>query len=935
MKKFRTPFWLIIAVLALTSCGKKPSSEAPSEGTSTITTSRDTTESEVVTSEGPSSETGSQSEQTHFTITWKNYNSQVLEVDENVAKGTMPKYDGATPTRPADETYTYSFNGWDPEPVPVVANAIYTAKYKTTLKEVVDPRDFVFAEVGDGYTLCGYYGNASTVVIPETYNNKPVVALEQWAFYNQDNLVSVTLPNNLRKIGEDAFADCDNLKVVNFGNGVEEIALMAFDSCPSLETISLPDSVERIYAQAFANCPALTTVRMSVNIKSFSDEVFYNSPAVNYTVYENGLYLGSGTHGAHLVFVKMVDKTQATLKLHPDTRIIANRACANSSLTEVTFWGNKLHTIGYSAFANCANLTSIYLPNIVSKIEGSAFENCGLTSVTLGTGVKEIGNSAFEDCQVLETIKVPDDLEKIGLYAFYSCPKLPTTEYDYGRYLGTTTNAHLILLESTLQTMTAIEIHSDTRLIAPGALYNSSKLTTVNIPANVRFIGREAFASCYLLDSFTVDSANEYYYTPTNNKALMEKETHRLLYGLNGGYIPETTKIIGELAFKGRSLTEAITIPNSVTTIEFAAFESTRIPSVIIPDSVTKMEQSIFRYCEKLASVMLSNNLNVIDEWTFYNCESLTSISIPDSVSIIKERAFSNCNVLATVNLGAGLVFIDDVSFQSCVALNNLVFPDSLRVIRNSGFTNCQNLTSISIPKELVYIGPAAFAECPLITSITVASENRYFDDRENCNAVIEKKTNKMVVGCNVSTIPSTVVALGAYLFAGCTFESITIPATITVLENSVFNGCINLKTVVIQSAITKIANYTFNGCRALTSVNIPETVTEIGDSAFYNCSALTELKLPANLITIGSWCFGGCNKLTQIIIPASVTTIGYYAVRNCALLTIYAEATSLPEGWDENWNPSNRPVYWYSETANYDGEHWRYVSGVPTVWAE
>lgn len=142
--------------------------------------------------------------------------------------------------------HIYSFNGWDPEPVPVVADATYVAKYKTALKEVVDPRDFVFADTGEGYTLCGYYGSASRVVIPETYNDKPVVSLEKWAFFNLDNLVSVTLPNNLRKIGEDVFADCDNLKHVDFGNGVQEIGFMAFNHCPSLEAISLPDSVETI-----------------------------------------------------------------------------------------------------------------------------------------------------------------------------------------------------------------------------------------------------------------------------------------------------------------------------------------------------------------------------------------------------------------------------------------------------------------------------------------------------------------------------------------------------------------------------------------------------------------------------------------------------------------------------------------------------------------
>lgn len=127
----------------------------------------------------------------------------------------------------------------------------------------------------------------------------------------------------------------------------------------------------------------------------------------------------------------------------------------------------------------------------------------------------------------------------------------------------------------------------------------------------------------------------------------------------------------------------------------------------------------------------------------------------------------------------------------------------------------------------------------------------------------------------------------------------------------------------------------TFSHCTSLTSVNIPETVTEIGGSAFYNCKVLPEIKLHANLEKIGSWCFGRCTILPQIVIPRSVTNIARSAFSSCANLTIYAEATALPDGWHADWNDGNRPVYWYSETANYDGSHWRYVDGVPTVWAE
>lgn len=70
-----------------------------------------------------------------YTVTWKNYNGNVLETDTNVAKGDMPSYDGETPVKPKDETYTYTFSGWDPEVSAVTGDVEYTAQF--TQSEIV------------------------------------------------------------------------------------------------------------------------------------------------------------------------------------------------------------------------------------------------------------------------------------------------------------------------------------------------------------------------------------------------------------------------------------------------------------------------------------------------------------------------------------------------------------------------------------------------------------------------------------------------------------------------------------------------------------------------------------------------------------------------------------------------------------------------------
>lgn len=676
---------------------------------------------------------------------------------------------------------------------------------------------------------------------------------------------------------------------------------------------------------------------MSANIKTFGLGVFNKSPNVEYKVYENGLYLGNSTLSEHLLLVEIIDKEQTTFKLYPDTRTIAEFACYKSNMTEVTSWGNNLKTIGYGAFMQ-SKLTAITLPNSLETIADSAFKQTKLTSLNFGTGLKAIGYEAFSNCPDLADVTLPNSLERIDSSVFYGT-SVTYTDYENGRYLGSgdageTANPYFALMEVITKTMTTFTVHADTHLIVPGVFYGSSSLESVEIKEKVSFIGSGAFENCIALTSLSVAANNTHFYSPSN-KAILEKDTDRLLFGLNGGFIPEDTKIIGEKAFYYRKFTEPLVIPSSVTTIEDYAFYQTNLTAIVIPDSVTKIGKSVFQYSNSLTSVTLSKNLKVIEDWTFSGCKILETLTIPDSVTMIKEWAFSNCEMLANVTYSANLAFIGDVAFSSCVALTTLPASESLRVFGSGSFRGCESLTSITIPKNVRYISSGAFADCTALTTLNVVSENNHYDSRENCNGIIETATNTLMVAVKDTVIVESIEALGAEVFSGIDIQSITIPASITKIGNWAFSDCGKLETVVIEGELTMINAGTFSHCTSLTSVNIPETVTEIGGSAFYNCKVLPEIKLPANLEKIGSWCFGRCTILPQIVIPRSVTNIARSAFSSCANLTIYAEATALPDGWHADWNDGNRPVYWYSETANYDGSHWRYVDGVPTVWAE
>ena len=100
------------------------------------------------------------------------------------------------------------------------------------------------------------------------------------------------------------------------------------------------------------------------------------------------------------------------------------------------------------------------------------------------------------------------------------------------------------------------------------------------------------------------------------------------------------------------------------------------------------------------------------------------------------------------------------------------------------------------------------------------------------------------------------------------------------------------------------------------TDIRIPETingvkVAAIGNSAFSGCESLTSVVIPEGVTSIGDNAFSGCKSLANIVIPEGVTSIGYAAFCECSSLTICCAAEEQPEGWDDYWNYSDRPVVW------------------------
>lgn len=261
--------------------------------------------------------------------------------------------------------------------VVVVSAGISASHVEATTKTVTS--DFQM----DGTTLLKYQGTASTVTVPDT-----VTKIGEDAFSGNTTLVSVNIPSSVETIGYNAFADCTSLEHISIPNGTKVLEDAVFSGCSNLSKVSFGQNLRKVGSGVFAGCSKLQKIDISSKNK--------------YLVCASGvLYDKNKT----TLIEMMPGRPNATFYFPSTVEDIYPYAFWGVDSLEKVVLSQKLNEIPAYAFSNCSSLTGVEIPYAVNSIDIKAFENCtSLEEAIIHESVSEIHNSAFDGCDKLNIV---------------------------------------------------------------------------------------------------------------------------------------------------------------------------------------------------------------------------------------------------------------------------------------------------------------------------------------------------------------------------------------------------------------------------------------------------------------------------------------------------------------------------------------------------
>lgn len=597
----------------------------------------------------------------------------------------------------------------------------------------------------------------------------------QYNPWTDSKVTTVKFPGGLTSIGYGMFTYTTKLKELNLaGTQVKTINGNAFRNS-GITTVYLPPTLTEIVNSAFWDCSDLEVIRVDVGNKTYDSR----------------------------------DKCNAVIK---------------TATNKLVMGGNKtviprtVKFIGESAFRGRAKLTSLGLHDAVEEIESFAYAGCtALKSAFIPAGVRYVGRGVFIRCENLKYINVDEKNERYD--SRFDCDAIIETQ------------------SATLRAGCSNTIIPENILTIYEYAFEGINIESINIPASVTTIDERAIYNCALLGSITVDEKNSVYDSRDNCNAIIKTKTNELIVGCYNTVIPNGVKSIANYAFEEVGHLGDVIIPPSVTSIGDYAFKGSFLTGVYLPPSITSIGKYAFAWNSGIKEIVACMTTPpTIAETTFTSdiVENAKLIVPPDTkakyqaaeywkkfktieegtrggqcgpnafwtmlnggVNITGTGAmYEYSNVVAkrdwgevnTVNIGEGITEVGAYAFVDDKIIKKVSFPSTLTAIGKNAFYRCSDMEYIWIPKSVTNIDDQAFSGCYSAKLIYVEDDNKVYDSRNNCNAIIKTADNELLYGNPATVIPNTVTSIGVHAFSYCSnLTKMTIPGSVTGIQRAAF----------------------------------------------------------------------------------------------------------------------------------------------------
>ncbi len=291
--------------------------------------------------------------------------------------------------------------------------------------------------------------------------------IAEYAFAQKADLVRVTLPDSVVRIGDGAFSECPKLSSLTLGNGLRHIGEFAFYWCSAIKTLTLPDSVKEIGHSAFSGCVRLSDLDLGSSLSTIAPYAFADCSSLkNVTVPNSVRSIGA------CAFYNCTSIESMTLPF------VGEAKDGDGALHFGYIFGATSSYTGNGSYVP-RTLKKVVLTNAI-LVEDFAFYKCsGIESITLPVTVFYIGEGAFSGCVSLSEIVIPDGLATLGQDAFLGCESLKYTESDGALYLGNMHDPRLVLVAVKDTNITSCRIDSQVKFIYDGAFKLCTSLKEV------------------------------------------------------------------------------------------------------------------------------------------------------------------------------------------------------------------------------------------------------------------------------------------------------------------------------------------------------------------------------------------------------------------------------------------------------------------------